>query len=102
LQYLGHIAGEGVMTCDGVALGRVAYDFEGYSRPGGQIMSSGEIEAAPADLQAAFGRPGVQLLTDAGRLLDLKFSEKTLNVRGGVAMVEVSGDLPKTKDHWRG
>jgi hypothetical protein len=102
LLYLGHIAGEGMMTCDGVAVGRVAFDFEGYSRPGGQIMSSGEIEAAPADLQAAFGRPRVQLLTDAGQLLDLKFSEKVLNLKGGVALVEVSGDLPKSREHWRG
>jgi hypothetical protein len=101
MNYLGRIAGEGVMTCNGVALARVAYEFEGYSRPGGQLMSSGEIEARPADLQAAFGRPHVQLLTDDGRLLDLKFSQKALSARSGVALVEVSGDLPETKDRWR-
>ncbi len=102
MQYLGRIAGEGVMTSDGVAVARVAYDFEGYSRPGGQLMSSGEIEALPADLQAAFGRPHVQLLTDDGRLLDLKFSQKSLSARSGVALVEVTGDLPKTRETWRG
>ena len=102
MQYLGRIAGNGVMTCDGVALARVAYDFEGYSRPGGQLMSSGEIEAPAADLQAAFGRPRVQLLTDDGRLLDLKFSQKSLSARSLVALVEVTGDLPKTKENWRG
>ena len=100
MQYLGRIAGEGVLTCNGEAVARVAYDFEGYSRPGGQLMSSGEIEAPAADLQAAFGRPGVQLLTDEGRLLDLKFSQKALSPRSGIALVEVSGDLPKSKDKW--
>ena len=42
-------------------------------------MSSGELKLAPSDLKAVFGRPGVQLLTDDGRLLDLKFSEKELH-----------------------
>lgn len=101
MQYLGRIAGEGVLTCDGEAVGRVAYEFEGFSRPGGQLMSSGEIEASAADLQAAFGRPRVQLLTDDGRLLDLKFSQKALSARSGVALVEVTGDLPKSRENWR-
>jgi hypothetical protein len=64
-------------------------------------MSSGEIEALASDLQAVFGRPRVQLLTDDGRLLDLKFSQKALNLRSGVALVEVSGDLPKSRENWR-
>ena len=102
MQYLGRLTGEGVMTNDGVAVSRVAYEFEGYARPGGQLVSSGEIEALPADLQMVFGRRGVQLLTDDGRLLDLKFSQKTLNTSSGVALVEVSGDLPKTRENWRG
>src|SRR5271169_3279084 len=101
MQYLGRIAGEGVLTCDGEAVGRVAYEFEGFSRPGGQLMSSGEIEASAADLQAAFGRPRVQLLTDDGRLLDLKFSQKALSARSGVALVEVTGDLPKSRENLR-
>jgi len=100
MQYLGRIAGEGVLTCDGKPVARVAYDFEGYSRPGGQLTSSGEIEALAADLQAVFGRAGVQLLTDDGRLLDLKFSRRAPGARGAVALVEVSGDLPKSREHW--
>jgi len=101
MQYLGRIVGEGVLTCNGEAVVRVAYDFEGFSRPGGQLTSSGEIEAPAAGLQAVFGRPGVQLLTDDGRLLDLKFSQKSLSAGSGVALVEVSGDLPKSKENWR-
>ena len=90
------------MTRDGEALARVAYEFDGYSRPGGQIMSSGEIEARAADLQAAFGRSGVQLLTDDGLLLDIKFSQKALSAQSVVAQVEVRGDLPKSRENWRG
>jgi hypothetical protein len=101
MQYLGRIAGEGVLTCNGETVARVAYDFEGFARPGGQLMSSGEIEAPALHLQAVFGRPGIQLLTDDGRLLDLKFSQKALSARSGVALVEVSGDLPKTRENWR-
>jgi hypothetical protein len=41
-------------------------------------MSSGELKLAPSDLKAVFGTLGVQLLTDDGRLLDFKFSEKEL------------------------
>jgi hypothetical protein len=100
MQYLGRIAGEGVMTCKGEAVARVAYEFEGFARPGGQIMSSGEIEGPVADLHSVFGRPGVQLLTDDGRLLDLKFSQKALAAHCGVALVEVSGALPKSKAEW--
>ena len=57
MQYLGRIAGEGVLTCNGETVARVAYDFEGFARPGGQLMSSGEIEAPAIHLQAVFGRP---------------------------------------------
>src|SRR6202789_1361920 len=101
MQYLGRIAGEGVLTCNGEAVARVAYDFEGFSRPGGQLMSSGEIEVAAIHLQAEFGRPGIQILTDDGRLLVLKFSKKALSARSVVALVELSGDLPKTRENWR-
>ncbi len=100
MQYLGRLFGEGVMTRDGEAISRVAYEFEGFARPGGQIMSSGEIEAPVADLHSVFGRPGVQLLTDDGRVFDLKFSQKALAAHCGVALVEVSGDLPKSKEKW--
>lgn len=100
MQYLGRIAGEGVLTCNGEAIARATYDFEGYFRPGGHMMSSGEIALPPVDLHAIFGRPGVQLLTDDGHLLDLKFSEKALSAGSGVAHVDVSGDLPKAREKW--
>jgi len=64
-------------------------------------MGSGEITLAPSDLEAVFGRLGVQLLTDDGRLLDLKFSEKELRPATDAAHVDVSGDLPRSPAEWR-
>ena len=65
-------------------------------------MSSGELKLAPSDLKAVFGGPGVQLLTDDGRLLDLRFSEKELHPGAEVAHVDVTGDLPSSPAEWRG
>jgi len=64
-------------------------------------MSSGELQLAPSDLKAAFGRLGVQLLTDDGRVLGLKFSEKELHPGAEVAHVDVTGDLPRSPAEWR-
>ena len=45
-------------------------------------MGSGDLVLAPSDLKAVFGRAGIQLVTDDGRLLDLRFSEKELSPAG--------------------
>ena len=102
MQYLGRIAGSGVLSRDGEMVARASYEFEGFLRPRGIVVSSGEISLAPTDLKAVFGRPGVQLRTDDGRLLQLRFSEKELRLANGVAEVEVSGDLPGSPTEWRG
>jgi hypothetical protein len=102
MQYLGRISGGGLLTRDGEALARASYDFEGFLRPRGIVVSSGEISLSPAHLKAVFGRPGVQLRTDDGRLLDLRFSERELRTASGVAEVEVTGGLPGSLAEWRG
>jgi hypothetical protein len=102
MQYLGRIAGSGQLMRDGETVARASYEFEGFMRPRGIVVGSGEISLAPTDLKAVFGRPGVQLRTDEGRLLDLRFSEKELRLANGVAEVEVSGDLPSALADWRG
>ena len=93
MQYLGRIAGSGLLMRDGEAVARASYDFEGFARPRGVVVSSGEISLSPSDLKSVFGRLGVQLLTDDGRLLDLRFSDKELRHANDVAQVEVTGDL---------
>ena len=102
MQYLGRISGSGLVTRDGETVARASYEFEGFLRPRGIIVSSGEISLAHPDLKAVFGRPGVQLRTDDGRLLDLRFTDKELRQANDVAQVEVSGDLPGSPADWRG
>jgi hypothetical protein len=102
MQYLGRIAGDGLLMHDGETVARASYDFEGFIRPQGGVTSSGEISLAPSDLKTVFGRLGVQLLTDDGRLLDLRFSDKELRYANDVAQVEVTGDLPGSSAEWRG
>ncbi len=100
-RYLGRIAGAGCVRIDGETVGRADYEFDGFAAPLGGAMGSGEITLASSDLEAVFGRLGVQLLTDDGRLLDLKFSEKTLPPATDTAHVDVSGDLPRSPAEWR-
>jgi hypothetical protein len=102
MQYLGRIAGSGLLSRDGETVARASYDFEGFLRPRGIVVSSGEISLTPADLKTVFGRPGVELRTDDGRLLRLRFAEKELRLANGVAEVEVTGDLPGSSAEWRG
>jgi hypothetical protein len=102
MQYLGRIAGSGLLMRDGDAVARTSYDFEGFARQRGVVVSSGEINLAPSDLKTVFGRLNVQLLTDDGRLLDLRFTDKELRHASDVAQVEVSGDLPGSSAEWRG
>jgi hypothetical protein len=101
VRYLGRIAGSGRLKRGDEILGRAAYDFDGFTGPRGGYVSSGEIRLEPSDLQAVFGPGGVQLLTDDGRLLDLRFSQKKLDLAADVAHVEVTGDLPRTQEEWR-
>jgi hypothetical protein len=102
MRYLGRIAGDGLLMRDGETVARACYDFEGFIRPRGGVMSSGEISLSTSDLKSVFGRLGVQLLTDDGRRLDLRFSDKELRHANGVAQVEVTGDLPSSPAEWRG
>ena len=62
VRYLGRIAGAGSVRIGGETVARGAYDFDGFAAPLGSVMGSGEIRLAPSDLEAVFGRVGVQLL----------------------------------------
>jgi hypothetical protein len=101
VRYLGRIAGWGNLTSGGETIARAAYEFDGFTAPRGGVMSSGELQLAPSDLKAVFGKSGLQLLTDDGRLLDLKFSEKELRTATDFVHVDVSGDLPSSPAEWR-
>jgi hypothetical protein len=101
VRYLGRIAGAGSVMSGGEIVARAAYDLDGFTAPRGGVMSSGELKLPPSDLKAVFGTLGLQLLTDDGRLLDLKFSEKELRPAADAAHVDVTGDLPRSPAEWR-
>jgi hypothetical protein len=101
MRYLGRIAGSGLLTHDGKTVARASYEFDGFMRSTGVVTSSGEISLRPVELETVFGLRGVQLITDDGRLLDLRFSEKALSFGNDVAQVEVTGDLPSLPANWR-
>jgi hypothetical protein len=102
MHYLGCISGSGVLICGGKEIARASYDFDGFLRPPTGVISSGEIRLAPSTLRDVFGRPDVQIRTDDGRVLELRFSEKKLDSAAGAAHVDVTGDLPPASaQNWR-
>jgi hypothetical protein len=101
MRYLGGISGGGVLKCNGEEIARASYDFDGFFKERFGVTCCGEIQASASALRDVFGRKGVQLLTDDGRLLDLRFSEKELFAASDVAHVDVTGELPTTPQTWR-
>ena len=99
--YLGRLSGVGSVKIGGKTVARATYDFDGFATPHGGVTGSGELRLAAPDLEVVFGRIDVQLLTDDGQLLDLKFSEKELPAGTDAAHVDVSGDLPRSPAEWR-
>lgn len=100
MQYLGVLRGAGDLKCEDEILARADYDFEGFlTKPGG-VTGSGELRMPPDALRLVFGRADLHLLTDDGRRLRLRFSEKQLPSASGSAHVDVTGDLP-ARSEWR-
>jgi hypothetical protein len=60
-----------------------------------------EIRLSATVLPDVFGHKDIQLLTDNGRLFNLRFSEKKLLQASNVAQVDVTGELPSTPRNWR-
>ncbi|WP_020175796.1 hypothetical protein [Methyloferula stellata] len=92
MRYLGGSSGSGVLQRNGEQIARASYDFESYSKKPTGVASSGEIRLSVAALENVFGCDGLQLLTDDGRLLDLKFSDRKLLPDSGAAHVDVTGE----------
>jgi hypothetical protein len=101
MRYLGGISGRGALMSNGIKIGRASYDFDGFFEPPIGVTSCGEIRLAFPALKTVFGRTDVQLLTDDGHLLDLRFSYWESPPTRGAAHVEVTGDLPATPQNWR-
>lgn len=102
MRYLGGISGNGMLVCGGKEVSRASYDFDGYLVRARDVISCGEIRLRASKLKDVFGRDDVQIRTDDGRILDLRFSEKNLELTNNAAHVDVRGDLPATwRESWR-
>lgn len=101
IRYLGAITGVGVLSLEGETIARATYDFDGYSGERFGVACSGEIRFSESELACAADQRSLQLLTQDGRRLDLKLSEKQKFPANGVAHVEVTGDLPADLSDWR-
>jgi hypothetical protein len=67
----------------------------------GGITCSGEIQSSPSVLTAIFGLLDIQPRTDGGRLLEIKFTSKTMKSSQDSARVDVRGEIPGQKREWR-
>jgi hypothetical protein len=99
VHYLGALRGVGVVTCQGEKVGRADYDFDGFLTKPAHVTGSGEIRMSPLKLKEVFGRGNVELVTNDGRVLSVRFSERRLSPASDVACVEVGGELP-TPQEW--
>lgn len=102
MRYLGGTAGRGRLFCAGTDIARASYDFDSYLGRTGEVTSGGEIRLAAGALERIFGRPDVQLLTEDGQMLDLRFSGRALPAGSEVAHVDVTGSrsqLPQRRPH---
>jgi hypothetical protein len=101
LRYLGGISGNGTVQHDGEDLAPAKFDLDGYFRPNLGVTGSGEIQLSGEALKSLFGRTDLQLLTDQGLLLALRFSDSTLREAADVAAVDVTGKFPTAPEEWR-
>jgi len=101
LRYLGGISGHGVVTQNGKEIAPARFDLDGFFCPPAGVTGCGEIQLSGEVLKSLFGRTDLQLLTDEGLLLALRFSDATLPAESDVAHVDVTGQFPTAPDAWR-
>jgi hypothetical protein len=100
MRHLGALRGSGTLSCGGVVLGTARYEIDGFSNRPGEVMGSGEICMAPAELANAAGRRDLELTTEDGRVLAIRFSGSRLDPSSGAAHADIIGGLP-AEDEWR-
>lgn len=100
MQYLGALRGAGVLIGTAGPLGRVDYELDAYLVRPAEVVASGEIRMNPEELNEAFGQRDLNLQTDDGRTLGLRFSGKRLSPTSDAAHVDIRGGLPDAKQ-WR-
>jgi hypothetical protein len=92
MRYLGGSSGSGTLVHDGKEIARATYDFDRFYERRTGTLSCGEIAASAETLRSVFQQKSLQLVTDDGRLLTLKFSDPKLPEASEFAHVDVKGD----------
>jgi hypothetical protein len=101
MQFLGALRGQGKLSSnDGQEFGSAEYDIDGFLNQKGETMASGELRLDPERLAQAFGRNDLQLQTEGGVSLAVRFSAKLMRTGSDAAHIDVTGGLPAPKD-WR-
>ena len=98
MQYLGGLCGAGILTRGNETVTPADYDFDGFLTEPDKVTCCGEIRLPPQALREVFGRKDLQLLTEEGRLLSLRFSERQLRSETDAAHVDVAGELPPVSE----
>jgi len=93
MRYIGGLRGAGILMRGSDQVARATYDVDAYQTRPGEITGSGEIRTNRQALKDIFGLTGLTLVTDDGRTLKLRFTEKQLRAESVVAHVEVVGEL---------
>jgi len=101
LRYLGGISGQGAVLLNGEAITPAKFDLDGYFRPSTGVTGSGEIQLPRDVLKTLFGCKDLQLQTDRGLLLALRFSDLKLPAKSDFVRVEVTGQPTTAPDDWR-
>ena len=101
MQYLGTLSGSGCILHDGLEVTRADFKFDGYSTSYAGVGCSGEVTMSAPMLKAVFPLRTLQLRTDEGRNLEVRFSDNKLGVGQVSAHVDVRGEIPgKDKREW--
>lgn len=98
MRYLGGLRGAGTLRCKGKDLGPADYELDGYAVPPAGVAGSGEIRTAPEVLRKVFGRRDLELVTENGRALTFRFSDRKLTAGDAAAHIDVTGGLPEAKN----
>jgi len=100
MRYLGGLRGAGTLRCQGQDVAEAEYALDGYLIPPAGVAGSGEIRMTPEVLKKVFGRRDLELVTENGRALAFRFSDKKLHAGDDAAHIDVTGGLPEAKN-WR-
>ncbi len=100
MQYLGVLRGAGTLACGDESMGRAEFDVDGFMTRPGEVVASGEVRMAPDDLNRAFGKMGLVLTTDDGRVISVRFSGKRVDPSDGAAHADLRGGLTPAKE-WK-